>query len=269
MNPDLNDPEQSLRTFARVRASDDGSDAVVWFAGEVYAWLPGAPASHVFGFEGFNVARMREVDGGFDLLSREAVFYLDPDTREVLRTWQNPWTEDAVPVVHVWNDPVNFQFRYDGPRGPWKLPWTDLGDAVAFTSDVFLAYPSPLPRTDFPDNSQSDLYEAAELFQYFVRRDDLDRDQPSVPAQVSWTRMAPWVPFMGMGDRAGRLVYHCQGRKLPEGYDGLPGWLRDEVERAEPKYRSAPETIDGPNSTSWTYFRSLAERGELDVGAPV
>ena len=268
MIPDLNDPEQSLRTFARVRASDDGSNAVVWFGGEVYAWLPGAPATHVFGFEGYNVARMVETDGGFDLLSKEAVFYLDPQTRDVLRRWQNPWTEREVEVVHVWNDPVNFEFRFDGPRGPWQLPWTDLGDVIAFTSDIFLAYPSPLKRAEYPEHSQSDLYEAAELFQYFVQRDALAGDAPSVPAQVSWTRIAPWVPFMGMGDRAGQLVYHCQGRKLPGGYDELPAWIRDEVEQQAPGYRTAPTEIDGPNSTSWTHFKQLVEQGELEVGAP-
>lgn len=268
MTLDLNDPETSLRNFARVRASADGTDEVVWFGGEVYAWQPGAPASHVFGFEGFNIARMVEIDGGFDLLSKEAVFYLDPDTREVLRTWDNPWTEQEVPVVHVWNDPVNFPFRYDGPRGPWELPWTDLGDTIVFTSDIFLAYPSPLPRAEFPDHSQADLYEAAELFQYFVRRDDLDGDDPSIPTQVSWTRMAPWVPFMAMGDRPGQLVYHCQGRKLPGGFEALPAWIKQEVERDQPGYAHAPTSMDGPNSSSWTYFKKLVEQDRIEVGAP-
>ena len=41
---------------------------------------------------------------GYRLISREVMLYLDPDTGEVLRTWDNPYTGETVDVIHVAND---------------------------------------------------------------------------------------------------------------------------------------------------------------------
>src|SRR5207249_5778164 len=122
MTLNLAEPRANMNAFVKTRASLDGSDVVTRFAGEVFAWMPGGKSAHLFGIDGYNVARAVEVDGGFDLLTREAVFYLDPRSREVLRKWENPFTEEAVEVVHIWNDPVNQRWRLDGPRGPWRVP---------------------------------------------------------------------------------------------------------------------------------------------------
>lgn len=253
------DVSHDLDQFMRVRASDDGRDVVVWFAGEIHAWVPGEPARHLFGFEGFNVARAVPADGGWDLLSREAVYYLDVDSREVLQTWTNPYTGREVDVVHVLNDPVNFPLRKDGPRGQFAVAVTDLGDRIAFTSDVYLTYPSPMPRAQYPEHSQSDLYQAAELFHYLCARADLEGGAACVPADVSWTRIAPWVPFMAMADRPGHLVYHCVGTKLAGGTDDLPAALRAHVQRTAPQFLTAPREIAGPNETSWSYFKRMLD----------
>lgn len=256
----MTSPPRQLRDFLKARASLDGSETVVWFGGDVHSWIPGGTYRHVFGFEGYNVSRVVEADGGYDLLTREAAFYLDPTSREILETWTNPFTDSEVEVVHVWNDPVNQQLRLEGPR-PFRAQRTEVGDAVVFTADIFLAYPSPLSRAEFPDNSQDDLYQAAELFQFFCECSELeDESLQSAPTLVSWTRIAPWLPFMGMGDRPGQLVYHCQGVKLRRGYADLPARIRDYVESRNPRFTSAPTEITGPNETSWTYFRKLAAR---------
>jgi hypothetical protein len=256
----LDNPADNLRGFLKARATIDGSDAVTWFTGNVHAWAPKGQFRPLFGFEGYNVARAVEADGGYDLLTREAVFYLDPNSREVLERWANPFTEEEVAVVHVWNDPVNQQLRLEGPRGPWKVPVTGIGDDIYFNLDIFLAYPSPMPRKEFPDQSQDDLYQAAELFQFFAKRSDIENESlASAPAQVSWTRLAPWLPWMKMADRPGQLVYHCRGRKLLEGYEELPQWIRDYVQANNPQFKTAPKEFTAPNETSWTYFKKQFE----------
>ncbi|MCA1831023.1 MAG: DUF1838 domain-containing protein [Actinobacteria bacterium] len=226
----------------------------------MYAWMPGGRSAHLFGIDGYNVARALEADGGFDLLTREAVFYLDPRSREVLRKWENPFTDEAVEVVHIWNDPVNQRWRLDGPRGPWRVPCKQLGEDVLFTLEVPLAYPSPLQRAQFPESSQDDLYTAVEMFGFTTTRRALDDDEPSAPSQVSWTRIAPWLPFMRMADRPGQLVYHAAGAKLRGGYAELPEWMRAEVEGHDAAFTTAPRAFTEPNETSWTYFRKLAAR---------
>jgi hypothetical protein len=249
-------PAENLRAFMKARASLDGADTVTWFAGNAYAWVPDGPQPRpLFGFEGYNVARAVEVEGGYDLLTREAAFYLDPATSDVLEKWANPFTAETVEVVHVWNDPVNFQFRADGPRGPFRAPATQIGDQICFHSDVLLAYPSPLPRAQFPENSQSDLYQAAVLFNFYCPRAELlDSSLASAPALISWTRIAPWLPFMRMADRPGQLVYHCRGAKLAS-FEELPARIKDQIERNGTQFKSAPREFTQPNETSWTYFK--------------
>jgi hypothetical protein len=259
---DLGDAPAALRAFMKARASLDGKDTATWFGGTVHAWEPTGTHRPLFGFEGYNVARAVEVDGGFDLLSREAVFYTDLGTREVLEKWDNPATGESVRVIPVWNDPVNFPLRLDGPR-PVVLSATALGDEVCFNQDIFLAYPSPLPRAEFPNSSQDDLYKAAELFQFFTPAAALgDNAVESAPARVTWTRLAPWLPWMGMGDRPGTLVYHGRGMKLAGGVAELPPHIRAAV-AGKPEFLAAPTELTMPSETSWTYFKKLAAKGEV------
>ncbi|MFG2296310.1 DUF1838 family protein [Streptomyces sp. NPDC048603] len=257
-------PAELLRAFARTRASLDGGEVTYHWSGDVYSWGPGEPYQRIFGFEGVNVARLVPVGGdgggggdggdgggggdgdGFQLLSREAAFYLDPGTREILETWQDH------KVVHVWNDPANLRLR------PFPIPVTDLGDQLCFSLEIPLAYPSPLPVAQFPAHSADDTYRALELFQFFAPADVLTTGEPSVPAGMSWVRMSPWLPWMEQGQRPGGLVFHCRGRKLPS-YADVPERTRAYIAGHHPEFAHAPEAWSEPNETSWTYFRKLVE----------
>lgn len=242
-------PEELLHAFARTRVSLDGGDTVFWWTGDIHSWAPGEPYRRLFGFEGLNAARLEadEEGGGYRMLSREAAFYLDPATREILETWQGK------PVVHVWNDPANQRWR------PFPVPRTVLGDQVCFSLEIPLAYPSPLPVADYPLNSADDTYRALELFQFFTSAAALAGDAPSVPATMSWTRMSPWLPWMEQGQRPGGLAFHCRGVKLAS-YAEVPERTRAYIAAHHPEFARAPEKWAEPNESSWTYFRRLNPR---------
>jgi hypothetical protein len=257
---DLTEPTQNLDAFVRTRASLGPEDTVTWWTGAVHAQIPGGDFQRLFRFEGFNVGRIVTVEGGYRFLAREAAFYQDLRTGGILETWSNPFTGKTCPVLHVWNDPVNFEFLLNGPRGPWRAPVTEIGDDVMWPQDILLAYPSPLPMAQYPHSSADDTYRAAELFQFFCRRSDLDNtDQQAVPCRFAWTRLCPWLPWMEMGTRPGGLVYHCHGAKLGAGYRDLPETLRGYVADHNPTYERSPEAWSAPNETSWTYFRRMAD----------
>lgn len=250
-------PEQQLTALAKTRANLDGSDAVVWWCGDVYSWAPGEANKHLFGFEGLNVAKLTPIEGGYEMLSREAAFYLDPRSREILEKWDNPVTEESVDVLHIWNDPVNQKWLVEGPRGPFRIPMTVLGDKICFNMDVPLAYPSPLPVAEWPDNSADDIYRALELFQFFAPLSEVqDESLTSASHELSWVRMSPWLPWMRMGQRPGGLLFHTRGYKM-NSYAELPERTRAYIDSTKPEYATAPDAWSEPNETSWTYFRRM------------
>ncbi|WP_218004775.1 DUF1838 family protein [Microtetraspora niveoalba] len=252
---ELDDPAGNLEALVRARAGTDGREHTIWWSGDVYSQVPGEDTRRLFGFVGFNVARAVRVDGGYDLLTREAAFYLDPVTREIVETWRNPFTGEDVEVLHVWNDPVNQRFRLESPYGPWHAPYTDLGETVVFNLDIPISAPSALPVAEWPKNSAGDVYRAMELFQFYAPRAGLlDPAVASVRCDVSWMRLSAWLPWMEMAQRPGGLVFHCRGAKL-DSYDDLPAGVRAYVGKHHPEYAHAPEEFTAPNETSWTYFK--------------
>ncbi len=262
---DLTKPRDYLDAFMRVRGDLSGAETVFHWSGKVYSFVPGEARKELFGFEGFSVARTVPVEGGYQLLTREAAFYLEPRSGEILSKWKNPFTNKEVDVIHIWNDPVNqdLVFSDEEIRFISKiLPSETLGDEIAFYMDIFPFYDSPLPRREYSQFSQHDKYQAAEFFQFFVDRSALeDSTLTSVPASITWTRISPWMPFMRMGNKPGNLVFQCRGRKLEGGFEALPAKIRDYVMATNPLFEKAPETYTEPNETSWTYFKKLVLQG--------
>jgi hypothetical protein len=261
---DLNNPDQYLAAFMKTRGNLDGSPVVYYWSGEVYSFIPGQKHEKLFHFEGFSVAKVNKVEDGYELLTREAAFYEDPKTDQIVETWYNPFIRKDVNVVHVWNDPVNQDMSFPPEYKAYikkVLPSEDLGDMMCFYMDIFPFYNSPLPRAQYPQYSQSDKYQAAELFQFFVNKAELlDLNTTSAKAYISWTRLSPWMPFMEMGDAPGNLMFVCRGKKLENGFNDLPLKIKDYVKAKHPEYMDPPDKFSEPNETSWTYFKKLLEK---------
>lgn len=261
-NPyDLDNPEDNLDAFIKTRASLDGKDTVIWWSGEIHDFIPQKRSQKRFRFEGFSIARAVKVEGGYHLITREMSVYQNPETGKILETWDNPFTEQTDKIIHVWNDPVNSELLLQGGRVRFPLAYTDLGDRLCWPIDVFLTYPNPLPHSKYPELTASELYQGAELFQFYVEQEDLlDRTSPSAAVQISWTRIGQWLPWMRMGKRPGHLVYHCAGYKLKNGVEDLPHELRKFVETRHPEYLNTPDKFTRPNETSWTYYRKQLDK---------
>ncbi|CAN8068300.1 unnamed protein product [Agarophyton chilense] len=265
INPDLLhvDNEENLRGFVKTRGSlIPGEQFVFWWVGDIYDLIDGQPTKHLFSFEGYNIGRMVRVDGGWRMLTREVGLYKHPRTGRILDVWENPYTGATNQCIHVWNNPVNQQFLLKGPRGPFKVPTTVRDNDVYWHAEVFLNYKSPISRSEFPENAASDLYQSAEMFQFFTTKQELLSEDPSADCVISWVRVGQWLPWMEMGDRPGRMLYHCRGKKLVNGFADLPDQVQSYILDQKPEYSSAPTNFTTPNETSWTYMRKLlANRG--------
>lgn len=284
---DLEDNKQNFDAFMKIRSSVEGLDSsnqakesIYYWEGTIYSFVEGERSKKIMGMKGFSVSRWVKTDSARQLLTREVALYTDPKTGQILEKMATPFSDenlktntDSLDVIHVWNDPVNQYFPYfikeNYKQNPdesivYSLPYTQLGeDMVCFYADIFLAYPSKITRKEFPQNVQSDLYQGAELFQFFVRKDDLENPMlKDIPATISWTRIGQWLPFMSMGDTKGNLVYQCRGYKVLEGFEGLPQDVKEYVRAKQPIFEHAPTEYSQPNETSWTYFKKIKEKGE-------
>jgi Protein of unknown function (DUF1838) len=264
---DLDKPEDNFTAYLKMRLSlKEGEEVVYYWTGVVYNYLPGERGQALFGLEACNVAKMVKVDSVYQMLTREVALYKDLKTGQYLDRWYNPMIKDSVDVVHVWNDPVNQTLALKSRFGPWGVPWTRLGDGrISMNSDIFLLYPSPLKKADFPENSRSDQYQAAELFQFFMNEKDLNNPKlNSCYSEVSWTRISDFLPWLRMGDRPGHLVYQCRGYKIMGGSsEKLPSVFREYVRSKHPEFLDPPEKFSAPNMTSWRYFKKLKDEKKI------
>lgn len=262
LNLDLDKAEDNLTAFIKVRGSLDPNEEVIFYAnGTIYGFVNGERDKPLMGYEMYNIGRVvKNAEHDYSLLTNEVLLYTDLKTGEVLETFENPYTGKSNDVLHVWNSPVNQSQKLNGKYGPWGVNHNKFGDdMICMNADIFLKYPSPLTTKEYPMNSQSDDYEASELFQFFFSEKDINNpDLNSVESTISWTRLGPWLPWMEMGQRQGLVVYQGAGYKLLEkDYDTMPKVLTDYVMKNQPKYRHAPTEFTEPNETSWTYFKKM------------
>jgi hypothetical protein len=250
---DLDDPRTLLDAYVRTTGDTSGKPSVSYGQGTVYAVVPGARPQALFGLTVVGVGRYVKIPDGYQRLHREIGFYTDLKTGEILSQWFNPYMQRNVEVIPIQNDPVNRKF-VAGEGATYKY-WR-VGDEIAFYREVPLRYPNPLDRANYPLYSSGDFYEAMEMFNNYVKLSDLKNPKlTSVPSMGSWSRMGPWLPWMEMGQHDGYLLYHSRSAKPRDGLAGIPQALRDRIAATAPKFLEAPERIEGPDETSWTYFK--------------
>jgi hypothetical protein len=256
----LDDPRQVVDAYVKTVGDTSGESSFTYASVVVMAMMPGERGRKLFALEVVGASRFLPIDGGYQRLHREVGLYTDLETGAVMSMWHNPLNGRDVGVIHIQNDPVNFRYTVDQQSGPRRILYDDFGTMIAFHREVPLRYPSALPRADYPLHSAGDWYEAAELFNSFARREDLDNpDLSSVHEFGTWARVGPWLPWMEMGDRPGYLLYHGRSMKLMGGAGEIPARLRDWMERNAPKYLDAPDEFAEPNETSWTYFKKVLD----------
>lgn len=238
-----------------------------WF-GKGYARVPGERDRHLFNLDGMNIRQCVTIEDetlgtGYRMVSREIMLYLDPETNEVMETFDNPWTGESNEVIHVANDPVNGRPTYgrlpDGSERSVTL--NDINGQYMLPLEVPLFYHNPLGG----DYQQyiGGTYHATEIFDFNGDTEELlDADRPVAYPVVSWVRLAQWLPWMEMGGRHGLLYFNAMGRKL-ESFDQLSDTMRAEIAANYPDYTAPPPVDDRrPNETSWTNMKKIIDQRE-------
>lgn len=251
---DLDDPETNFNAMLKLRADTTGKDCLFAFPGETWAMVPQEKNHRCFKTFGIGATRIEEVDEGWRIYSREVLYYLDPDSGEILETWKNPFLGGReVEVMHIANDPVNGVFKRQGghPVLTPPFPYVSYGDDVVFQWNFYIYKPAPLTRSEYPLYSSGDIDQHAELWGISGRKSEiLDPSITSASCLMSWSRVASWLPFMEMGTRPGTITFHSHSVKLMNGAADLPRYILDYTEKNFPKYLEAPKEWTGPVMTS-------------------
>jgi hypothetical protein len=260
-------PGDALTAMRKIQCSLKDGEVVTWaWNGFAYGHSPGEPDRLLFAVEGMNIRRCGPLngatDGSFKMTTREILIYEDPKTREVLRSWDNPWTGKQVKVVHVSNDPVNQRIGATDRAGrPFELPLVVNAGQWWLTSTVPLNYRNPLGG-EYQDYIGG-KYQATEMFNFFGDVADLANPRlPSAPVRIGWVRYSGWLPWMAMGDRPGFIYFNTAGRKLAR-FENMSPSLLKELRANYPAYAEPPPLDDErPNETSWTWFKKVVPAGQ-------
>ena len=271
---DPNKPEDALEISKRSGCGvRDGAPAVYYWKGRIYSRVTGEPDRILFTGEGMNIRQCVAVTDpergkGYRHVSREVMFFTDPQTGQIIREWKNPWTDETVEVLHIANDPVNarpnFPITADGK--PYTVKMQRLGDYVQMPFEAPLFYENPLAGEyqDYVGNK----YHAMEIFDFTMpAKELLDTKYPTVYPSVAWVRISDWMPWMKMRGRQGQLVFNAMGAKL-KNYEALPAVIKDEIAANYPAYTAPPPGDDPrPNETTWTVFKKKVDAKRAAEGA--
>ncbi|PSB07650.1 hypothetical protein C7B76_27680 [filamentous cyanobacterium CCP2] len=239
--------------WVKTRSSlDSNQSTFLFWSGAIYAFVPGEKRNRLFKMVGMSVSRCLLLEeGSWDFTSRELTYYLHPETGEILRHWENPWTGELLTVMHVANNPVQGHFKD-------KFPAQVNEDKTTFVFDIFSTYPNPLAtEPKFAEYSPNSTYQSVELFKITVPTEELFNPEILSVSQLQlyWDRIGPWLPWMKMGDRPGQLIYSAYGGKVNH-FTELPQLLKDEINTRVPLYKNAPKSyLDVEDVTSWLYFQ--------------
>ena len=156
----------------------------------------------------------------------------------------NPWTGADNDVIHVANDPVNqrpsFGRSAEGEDIPFDLH--DINGNWLMRIEVPLFYTNPMGG-DY-QNYIGGTYHATEIFDFNGDTGELlDADSPVAYPVVSWVRLAPWLPWLEMGNRPGMMYFNAMGRKL-EDAGQLSPTMQAEIAENYPAYTAPPGLDD-------------------------
>ncbi|MFK7958117.1 MAG: DUF1838 family protein [Lysobacterales bacterium] len=261
---DLTTPKGNVNAAVRIDANlDESKQKWASVSGVVCGVREGEAVRDLCGFEVVSVARAwAQPDGSYRVPHREAIFYTDLATGDILRTWNNPYLDEEVEVVDVINDPWNHKFAeqvkvfepdYGGlnkPKSKPPIPFSngffDAGNGmVQKRRHINLYYKAALQPDVWPRESSGPMNRVSEFFTTAAKLGDLQNpEMTSVHVTGSWSRVTPWLPWMLMGQAPGHIVYNSTFQS----FDSLDGFKPKVLAHCEKHY---PHMLEAPPRDEW------------------
>lgn len=240
--------------FVKFRCSTDGRTYYFEATGSMYAQpLDRDDPVHLFDFLGVDISRcIQDKNKRWTLLSRKFSLYLHPQTKQLLKHWQNPWTGETLNVIHRSYDYQEFQI-------PTQINAT-IAPEISFVSlDFNLKLPNSLAKNpQFADYSPEEFVQSSDSYKFIFPTAIVNETEENPGnhggVAMSYYRMGPWEPWMKMKGKPGFLVLNYTGAKT-DVFEDLHPYIKDQIEHRLPLYREAPACrLKRSIATSWSRF---------------
>ncbi|TFI52378.1 DUF1838 domain-containing protein [Mastigocladus laminosus UU774] len=260
--------------FVKVRCGTDGKTYYFEATGSMYAQpLDQDEPIHLFDFLGVDISRciQDKVNSRWTLVSRKFSLYLDPQSGQILKQWENPWTGETLNIMHRSYDYQEFQI-------PPQIN-AYIAPEISFVSlDFNKKLPNPLAKNPkFTDYSPEEFLRSSDSYKFIFPTAILDEkgenSQSDRAVAMSYYRMGPWEPWMKMKGKPGFLVLNYTGAKT-ETFEDLHPHIKEKIEHRLPLFREAPICrLERSIGTSWSRFEEEFDaylRGEeFPLPAPI
>jgi hypothetical protein len=227
-----NQPANLLRAWRRLRYAEGGTLAFWWMRATKYGLVDNG-LTPLFGMEIGNIARTRDVPGGFAATALELVFFTDLATGRRTEVVVNPYTGESLPRQDSLVGPTTITYRTDSTEYPAGLPGVKL--EIEPLTKIFAVEGDDVWIHDDATARVTPMAEGAPRFwvsdwsTYQGSRAALaDPAVNSVPGHVTFNSVSSWLDWMKMGDRPGYMLSRANGRKFAR-FDELPASFLDIV----------------------------------------
>lgn len=233
--------DDRVLTHVRMRAHPDGRPCHTWYQGTFYGQLAGQRTVALLHIEGASTSTTEsQPDGSWKYRMREAGWFCDLQTHQVLNEWRNPLNDRLVRPAH-YNSRQQLRFAADGTVTPAVSPlpagmeWQgNLTEPVVVANDVWSAE-ELLVRIPGPAGARVQTSLAT------LHSDLRDLRKPVnawVPASLAYQTLGSWQAWLEMGDATGVVTWRLAGRKCAT-VDGIPDSIRTRIQREHPEVFAA------------------------------
>ncbi len=247
---DLSDPDDVVTAYARMRGHLDGTPGLWWYRGNMFAKRSDEVAERVLKIEGFSFNRLaRRADGRFDQIMAEAGYFIDPATDKIQDAWINPMNGLRCEPRHYKSN----QTIVVGPEGvsgseeavvPVQFTGTVEAQAqdgrVWTTENMVTKLPNPRSEAEDPLAYSGPVITLTSLAAFTGQLADLNNESLAfMPATLHFQNLAPWMPWMKMGQEPGVTTWQLLGTKV-RSPDDMPERLRQRLEADYPGWLENP-----------------------------
>lgn len=217
----------TLQTHVRMRSHPDGRATYWSYAGTFYGQISGQRTVPLLAIEGISINRCAPAgEGAYAYSLREAGWFKDLASGQVLEEWLNPLTDRKVAPKHYYS-PQQLRFTAAAVEPVLAKPmpgleWTGyLGAPATFAGSVWSSE-ELLVRTTNATTGAARVQTS--LLTLHAAAADLRKPSSRfVPATMAYQTLASWVPWMDMREIPGVISWRLYGRKVATVAELPPG----------------------------------------------